>query len=44
MSCAVTCPSGTYADRTTDPNNLTCKVLFFDKILNLLLILKNSLV
>jgi len=21
MSCVITCPAGTYANRTTDPNN-----------------------
>lgn len=32
MSCVETCLPGTGADRTTNPNNLTCKVFFRYKI------------
>jgi len=35
MSCVITCPTGTYADRTTDPNNLTCKVILKKKKIKL---------
>jgi len=31
MSCVVTYPPGTYANRTTDPNNFTCKVILKKK-------------
>jgi len=42
MSCIATCSAGTYADRTTDPNNFTCIVILKKKKIKLFHFLKKK--